>query len=296
MPLIVSMGGSSGRTPLAPTIGSATAGNGQATVSFTAPTYLGKPTGTTYTAISSPGSITGTSATSPITVSGLSNGTAYTFVVNLSNGVVTSVNSSSSNSITPVAPPPYFAPPSFGPWFPPQPSFAPPRFGPLQCIDSQTLITVVGPDDTLAYKKAEDIVVGDILWAALYEEYTDESSESPEDWESAMLTNMRRIKTAVTNVIPSMKQTLYFNNDESTRMSFQQLVLVKPENENWQYIQTLQIEVGDTIMTYSPELDEFVPTLVSNITIDDEETRATYAISVEDTDLFIAGNVLVHNK
>ena len=290
MPLIVSVGGSSGRTPQAPTIGTATAGNGQATVSFTPPSYLGKPAATTYTAISSPGSVTGTSATSPITVSGLSNGTSYTFAVNLSNGVVTSINSSSSNAVTPVAPP------SFGPWFPPQPSFAPPRFGPLQCIDSQTLITVVGPDDTLAYKKAEDIVVGDILWAALYEEYTDESSESPEDWESAMLTNMRRIKTAVTNVIPSMKQTLYFNNDESTRMSFQQLVLVKPENENWQYIQTLQIEVGDTIMTYSPETDEFVPTIVTNITIDDEDTRPTYAISVEDTDLFIAGNVLVHNK
>ena len=71
MPLIVSVGGSSGRTPGAPTIGTATAGNGQATVTFTPPTYLGKPTATTYTAISNPGSISGTSATSPITVSGL---------------------------------------------------------------------------------------------------------------------------------------------------------------------------------------------------------------------------------
>jgi len=106
MPLPPISSGSGGIQPGTPTIGTATAGNASASVSFTAPSYLGKPTGTTYTATSTPSNITGTSSTSPITVSGLSNGTAYTFKVKLGNGIATSLESASSNSTTPVAPPP----------------------------------------------------------------------------------------------------------------------------------------------------------------------------------------------
>ena len=106
MPLPPISSGSGGIQPGTPTIGTATAGNASASVTFTAPSYLGKPTGTTYTATSTPSDITGTSSTSPITVSGLSNGTAYTFKVKLGNGVATSLESASSNSATPVAPAP----------------------------------------------------------------------------------------------------------------------------------------------------------------------------------------------
>ena len=120
---------SDGRQPDAPTIGSASAGNASASVPFTAPTYLGKPnTNNIYTATSSPSSITGTSTTSPISVTGLSNGTAYTFTVNLrtrdtaNNVIAISTNSAASNSVTPVAPPSF--PPPFAPPFPPP--FAPP--------------------------------------------------------------------------------------------------------------------------------------------------------------------------
>ena len=111
MPLPPISSGSGGIQPGTPTIGTATAGNASASVTFTAPSYLGKPTGTTYTATSTPSDITGTSSTSPITVSGLSNGTAYTFKVKLGNGVATSLESASSNSATPVAPPPPPPPP-----------------------------------------------------------------------------------------------------------------------------------------------------------------------------------------
>jgi hypothetical protein len=88
--------------PDAPTIGTATASAGSASVTFTA-----SATGTTATsfiATSSPSGITGTSATSPITVSGLSNGTAYTFTVAGINASGTGAPSAASNSVTPVAP------------------------------------------------------------------------------------------------------------------------------------------------------------------------------------------------
>jgi hypothetical protein len=97
-----------------PTSVSASAGNAQATVSFSLPAYDGKGVAT-YLATSSPGGITGSGSSSPITVTGLSNGTAYTFTVSTISGYGVSATSSASNSVTPVAPPyfPPFFPPDF---------------------------------------------------------------------------------------------------------------------------------------------------------------------------------------
>ena len=89
--------------PGAPTIGTATAGNAQATVIFTAPVSNGGSVVTGYTVTSSPGNITGTGTASPITVTGLTNGTAYTLTVTATNAIGNSVASSASNSVTPVA-------------------------------------------------------------------------------------------------------------------------------------------------------------------------------------------------
>lgn len=292
MPLIIGSG-SGGTQPGAPSISSVNAGNGQVTVNFNAPSYLGKPTGTSYTVTATPGGATATGSGSPLTVSGLSNGTTYSFVVTLSNGVATSLPSGSSSG-TPVAPPffPPFFPPSFGPWFPWFPP--PPRFA--GCIDGETLISVVGAGDTVTYKMAKDLVIGDLIWAPTYTEYTDESNQPVEEWESEMLTNMIKVPTTVVSVVPTMKKTMYFNNDETTRVSLEQLMLVKPANDLWQYLYSGQLTVGDTIIRYNPETDIFVPTEVTNITLETEEPRDVYAISVEDTDLFIAGNMAVHNK
>ena len=93
-----------------PTSVSATAGNAQATVSFTLPTYDGKGDAT-YVATSSPGGFTGSGSSSPITVTGLSNGTAYTFTVTTVTGYGVSAISGSSGSVTPVAPGPPPPPP-----------------------------------------------------------------------------------------------------------------------------------------------------------------------------------------
>lgn len=90
--------------PGAPTIGTATAGNASASVTFTPPTQTGYPTSLTYTVTSSPGGITATGSSSPITVTGLTNGTAYTFTVTASNSTGTGPASAASNSVTPAVP------------------------------------------------------------------------------------------------------------------------------------------------------------------------------------------------
>ena len=91
--------------PDAPTIGTATGGNAEATVTFTPPVYTGNPAGVTgYTVTSSPGGITASGASSPITVTGLTNGVSYTFTVTATGTASgTSAPSAASNSVTPLA-------------------------------------------------------------------------------------------------------------------------------------------------------------------------------------------------
>ncbi len=95
-------GGNFPTFPGAPTIGTATAGNAQASVTFTAPASTGGPAITSYTVTSSPGGITASGASSPIVVTGLTNGTAYTFTVKATT-FTTGPSSAASNSVTPAS-------------------------------------------------------------------------------------------------------------------------------------------------------------------------------------------------
>lgn len=90
--------------PGAPTIGTATAGNTQASVTFTAPASTGGSAITNYTVASNPPGATGTGVSSPITVAGLTNGQAYTFTVTADNSAGTGPASGASNSVTPGVP------------------------------------------------------------------------------------------------------------------------------------------------------------------------------------------------
>jgi hypothetical protein len=96
--------------PGAPTIGTATAGNGQATVTWTPPATTGGVALASYQVEARiagvPFSITSVPAPATSgTVTGLANGTAYTFVVRAVNAAnIASPNSAASNQVTPVAP------------------------------------------------------------------------------------------------------------------------------------------------------------------------------------------------
>ena len=87
--------------PGAPTIGTATAGNAQATVNGTAPASNGGAAITGYRSTATPGGSTVTGATLPITHTGLTNGTAYTFTLAAQNTRGYGAESAASNSVTP---------------------------------------------------------------------------------------------------------------------------------------------------------------------------------------------------
>jgi hypothetical protein len=93
--------------PSAPTSVVATAGNAQATVTWTASVTHGTPV-TSYTARASLGGFTATTTngtTLTATVTGLTNGTSYTFTVAANSTAGTSTASAPSNAVTPAVAP-----------------------------------------------------------------------------------------------------------------------------------------------------------------------------------------------
>jgi hypothetical protein len=91
--------------PGAPSGVHAKPGNGQVTVSFTAPRSNGSGI-TSYRVVASPGGASARGGGSPITVSGLSNGKRYTFTVTATNGIGPGLASPPSNAAVPEPPPP----------------------------------------------------------------------------------------------------------------------------------------------------------------------------------------------
>ena len=93
--------------PGAPTIGTATGGNTQATVAFTAPSSTGGASISHYTVTATDsttpanGGETNTGSASPIVVSGLTNSDSYTFTVTATNSVGTGAASGPSNTVVP---------------------------------------------------------------------------------------------------------------------------------------------------------------------------------------------------
>jgi Domain of unknown function (DUF4082)/Bacterial Ig domain/Fibronectin type III domain/Lysyl oxidase len=97
--------------PSAPTEAQVTAGNGSATVTWTAPANGGSPI-TSYTVTPYNGStaqpattVTGSPPATTATINGLTNGTSYTFTVTATNTIGAGPPSSPSNAVTPSVPP-----------------------------------------------------------------------------------------------------------------------------------------------------------------------------------------------
>jgi hypothetical protein len=103
--------------PSAPTMGLATGGNQQATVSWTAPVHNGGAAITEYVVTPYVGGVAQTpivfsSSATTRTITGLVNGTEYTFTVAATNSAGTGPESDHSNAVTPAPTPP--GPPTIG--------------------------------------------------------------------------------------------------------------------------------------------------------------------------------------
>ena len=104
-PDTVALSGTGIAVPQPPTGVAAVAGDGQVTVSWTAPVDDGGSPVLYYTATANPGGATCTTTSTSCVVSGLTNGTGYTFTVTARNAIGMSVPSAPSATVTPTAPP-----------------------------------------------------------------------------------------------------------------------------------------------------------------------------------------------
>jgi len=163
------------------------------------------------------------------------------------------------------------------------------------CIAPDTLVSVVGPDDTYIQIPAKDVVTGQEAWAHSFREMDDESVSDPMTLAFNQLTDQAIVKTNVASIVEKeMPATLTVNGDSTKKYSTVQGILYK-RNGIYGYINTGLLEVGDYVMEYDYNLHSFNEILVTSIEID-ETPSTVYKFDMEPVDTFIAGNLVVHNR
>ena len=161
------------------------------------------------------------------------------------------------------------------------------------CIDQDTLVAVVGPNDSLEYKMAKAINAGDEVWSATFDEYIDEDSTNPAVFESPTLTNVQSEKTSIMSIFPTLKQTtMSINGDTGKRFSLEENIMCK-RNGTYSFITSGLLEVGDILIELQPD-KTFIEVPIVSIDLIDEE-RTVYRFNAEPIDLLVAANFLVHN-
>lgn len=162
-----------------------------------------------------------------------------------------------------------------------------------RCIDEDTPIATYNEDSVIIYKKAKDIVVGDIVWGAIWDEFIDESFGSPTDNPSLTLSNLEMQTTEIMAIQPSVKSTtLYINGDIEKRFSLEENMLIKRDGF-YMFRSTGTIVVGDIFLhkTADDSIEEVEITSIDYV----DEDRTVYRFDAEPLDNLFAGDILVHN-
>jgi hypothetical protein len=189
----------------------------------------------------------------------------------------------------PFFPPAFFAPPSFfaPPFFPPA-FFSPPSF----CIDEDTLLEVVGENDTIVLVPAKDITVGTKIWSYTLNGLLPETECDPLKWSTDSLVGSPKTQSVINHVTEGQKDvTVYFNGDITKRFSLEHAMIVK-RNGVYALASSGGVMVGDTLVdTSNGELNDVTVTEVSFI----DEPRKVYHFDASEDDIILAGNLLTHN-
>ncbi len=162
------------------------------------------------------------------------------------------------------------------------------------CIDQDTLVQVVGLNDSVELKPAKDIKLGDSTWAINWDGLLDESADPHADAiYSEELLNVKKVKSEIVGISPSTKSTtLYLNGDSAKRFTPEEKILVKRNNQHM-FIEAKSITTLDEIF----EATESGMTAVPVTSIDYiDEVREVFMFNASPVDTIIAGNIIVHNK
>ena len=168
-------------------------------------------------------------------------------------------------------------------------------FVPLKiCIDQDTLVQVVGLEDSIEFKAAKDIKLGDQIWSITWEGLLDDlqdpsaSTVYPEN-----LQGVQRVKSQIVQIDPSVKDTtIYFNGDKTKRFTAEEKVLIKRLDSHI-FVEAKTVTENDFIFEATDS--GMVATPVTGIEYI-EETRNVFKFNAFPVDTIIAGNMVVHNS
>ena len=186
-----------------------------------------------------------------------------------------------------------FTPYSFTPYsFTPIPPYS---FVPLTvCIDEDTLVQVVGAEDSVELKAAKDVQLGDMIWSITWEGLLDDLQDPgattvyPEN-----LQGVQRVQSQIVQISPSTKgTTLYFNGDKTKRFTPEEKVLIKRGSSHI-FVEAKTITMSDFIFEATDTGMEATPVLSVDYI---EETRNVFKFNAFPVDTIIAGNMVVHNS
>jgi hypothetical protein len=301
---------------------SASAGVTSATVTWSAPDD-GSSAITSYDLLNSLGG-TRTGVTSPYNWTALTAGQAYTFQAKANNNNGPGAYSPSSNSVTPTSPPiiaiiatppPIIAiiavtPPIIAIIAVTPPIIAiiavtPPIIAIIAVTPPIIAIIAVSPPpvcvhgDTLirtldGYVKARDLFIGQNLTSYTFNELpTSREFYDVETWTSNELNGDQTVPTTIEAIkVRQVAVTVMFNNLKTRRFSLEHMLLAKRDGV-YMFVQAGVIRLGDYLVY---DIDNHATdVIVESIGYLDEVTDV-YDISVNPYDLFIAGDVIAHNK
>ena len=190
----------------------------------------------------------------------------------------------------------------FGPFtnFGPFNNFSP--FGPFSpfgffsgCVEANTLVATVGADRQIVLVPAKDIVEGTDVWSPAFDELTDESIMDPYTWTSSQITNVTYGIAKVVKKIESTKTSVMtINGLDSKKYSLEQGIMVK-RNDQITFIVSGQLAIGDIVYSTNLETRQIEELPVTSIEIIEGEHQV-YQFNTEPGDLFIGGNLLLHNR
>ena len=175
--------------------------------------------------------------------------------------------------------------------------FSPFGFSPFSftaCVHEDTLVSVVGENNTYQLMPAKDVQPGSQIWAADFAEMTDENFMAPNEWTSPSLTNINVIHTTLVSKTPVTKTTyMTVNGDQAKKFSLNQPILTK-RSGTYFFLTSGSLEVGDTLVSYDYNSNGIVEIPVTSVDIHEEEVTV-YRFDCEDLDSFIAGDLICHN-
>lgn len=155
------------------------------------------------------------------------------------------------------------------------------------CLLEGTLISMADG----SVKRIEELVTGDSLKSISIEGLPlDENLHFA--W-TAQNPNITTADTLVVNTTKIEAFALYNINNGLLKSTAEHIHLVKRE-QVFMFVQASEILVGDTLL--DSQLNEVTVTSVENERMPDNQSVNVYLIDVETIDLFIANNIITHNK